>query len=146
MWSWQTFLFRYELVQLLLSYGAEVNCYFRVICNTVFPTALQYCLRDHVMLKLLLNSGYQAHKYVWKTKSVNIFHSCETEQVGILTSNLCNLVPGRCFQCCHGDSKEIDYTWTDLHNQAYRIYSQPHVISVRANTARYMQYTHTHTQ
>lgn len=66
MWSWQTFLFRYELVQLLLSYGAEVNCYFRVICNTVFPTALQYCLRDHVMLKLLLNSGYQAHKYVWE--------------------------------------------------------------------------------
>uniref|UniRef100_A0A3P8TP06 Ankyrin repeat and SOCS box containing 15b n=1 Tax=Amphiprion percula TaxID=161767 RepID=A0A3P8TP06_AMPPE len=53
---------RYELVQLLLSYGAEVNCYFRVISNTVFPTALQYCLRDHVMLRLLLNSGYQAHK------------------------------------------------------------------------------------
>uniref|UniRef100_A0A3Q3JT48 Uncharacterized protein n=1 Tax=Monopterus albus TaxID=43700 RepID=A0A3Q3JT48_MONAL len=55
---------RYELVQLLLSYGADVNCYFRVISNTVFPTALQYCLRDHVMLRLLLNSGYQVHKYV----------------------------------------------------------------------------------
>lgn len=55
---------RYELVQLLLSYGAEVNCYFRVISNTVFPTALQYCLRDPVMLRLLLNSGYQANKYV----------------------------------------------------------------------------------
>ncbi|XP_040885612.1 ankyrin repeat and SOCS box protein 15b [Toxotes jaculatrix] len=53
---------RYELVQLLLSYGAEVNCYFRVISNTVFPTALQYCLRDHVMMRLLLNSGYQAYK------------------------------------------------------------------------------------
>ncbi|TKS90670.1 Ankyrin repeat and SOCS box protein 15 [Collichthys lucidus] len=53
---------RYELVQLLLSYGAEVNCYFRLITNTVFPTALQYCLTDHVMLRLLLNSGYQAHK------------------------------------------------------------------------------------
>ncbi|XP_028255289.1 ankyrin repeat and SOCS box protein 15b isoform X2 [Parambassis ranga] len=53
---------RYELVQLLLSYGAEVNCYFRVISNTVFPTALQYCLRDPVMLRLLLNSGYQANK------------------------------------------------------------------------------------
>lgn len=60
-----TFLSRYELVQLLLSYGAEVNCYFRVISNTVFPTALQYSLRDHVMLRLLLNSGYQAYKYVY---------------------------------------------------------------------------------
>ncbi|XP_062238260.1 ankyrin repeat and SOCS box protein 15b isoform X1 [Platichthys flesus] len=53
---------RYELVRLLLSYGAEVNCYFRVISNTVFPTALQYCLRDRVMLRLLLNSGYHADK------------------------------------------------------------------------------------
>ncbi|XP_069376326.1 ankyrin repeat and SOCS box protein 15b isoform X2 [Paralichthys olivaceus] len=53
---------RYELVQLLLSYGAEVNCYFRVISNTVFPTGLQYCLRDQVMLRLLLNSGYHADK------------------------------------------------------------------------------------
>ncbi|XP_013869933.1 ankyrin repeat and SOCS box protein 15b [Austrofundulus limnaeus] len=85
---------RYALVQLLLTYGAEVNCYFRVICNTVFPTALQYCLRDHVMLRLLLNSGYHAHK---------------------------------CFQCCHNDSK--DGSWADLHNQAYRIYCQPDVIS-----------------
>ncbi|XP_053169967.1 ankyrin repeat and SOCS box protein 15b [Scomber japonicus] len=87
---------RYELVQLLLSYGAEVNCYFRVISNTVFPTALQYCLRDQTMLRLLLNSGYQADK---------------------------------CFQCYHGNSEEIDPTWTDLHDQAYQIYRQPNVIS-----------------
>ncbi|XP_054862253.1 ankyrin repeat and SOCS box protein 15b isoform X2 [Amphiprion ocellaris] len=87
---------RYELVQLLLSYGAEVNCYFRVISNTVFPTALQYCLRDPVMLRLLLNSGYQAHK---------------------------------CFQCGHGNSEGMDSSWTDLHNQAYRIYTQPQIIS-----------------
>lgn len=53
---------RHDLVQLLLSYGAEVNCYFRVISNTLFPTALQYCLGDKIMLRLLLNSGYQAHK------------------------------------------------------------------------------------
>uniref|UniRef100_A0A665X2P4 Ankyrin repeat and SOCS box containing 15b n=1 Tax=Echeneis naucrates TaxID=173247 RepID=A0A665X2P4_ECHNA len=83
---------RYELVQLLLSYGAEVNCYFRVISNTTFPTALQYCLSDQVMMRLLLNNGYQAHK---------------------------------CFQCCHGSSEEMDSTWNDLHNQAYKIYSQP---------------------
>ncbi|XP_056132643.1 ankyrin repeat and SOCS box protein 15b [Lampris incognitus] len=53
---------RYELVRLLLSYGAEVNCYFRVINNTTFPTALQYSLKDPVMLRMLLNSGYHAHK------------------------------------------------------------------------------------
>ncbi|XP_034529695.1 ankyrin repeat and SOCS box protein 15b [Notolabrus celidotus] len=53
---------RYELVQLLLSYGADVNCYFRAICNTQFPTALQYCLKDPVMMRLLLNGGYQAYK------------------------------------------------------------------------------------
>lgn len=53
---------RYDLVKLLLSYGAEVNCYFRVISNTVFPTALQYSLKDNVMMRLLLNSGYKAQK------------------------------------------------------------------------------------
>lgn len=55
---------RHDLVRLLLSYGADVNCYFRVISNTLFPTALQYCLSDHVMMRLLLNGGYRAHKYV----------------------------------------------------------------------------------
>ncbi|XP_073336503.1 ankyrin repeat and SOCS box protein 15b [Pagrus major] len=53
---------RYDLVQLLLTYGAEVNCYFNVISHTVFPTALQYCLRDRAMQRLLLNSGYHAQK------------------------------------------------------------------------------------
>ncbi|KAM6895687.1 ankyrin repeat and SOCS box protein 15b [Xenentodon cancila] len=94
---------RYELVQLLLSYGAEVNCYFRVISNTVFPTALQYCLRDRVMLRLLLNSGYHAHKH--------------------------KHISGRCFLCNHGDSEEMDGSWTECHTQAYGIYSQPKVIS-----------------
>lgn len=62
---------RSDLVQLLLSYGAEVNCYFKVINNTLFPTALQYCLRDPVMLRLLLNHGYQAHKYVYQLSSTD---------------------------------------------------------------------------
>ncbi|XP_045928563.1 ankyrin repeat and SOCS box protein 15b isoform X1 [Micropterus dolomieu] len=87
---------RYELVQLLLSYGAEVNCYFRVISNTLFPTTLQYSLRDHVMLRLLLNNGFHAYK---------------------------------CFQCCHGKGEDMDGIWTEVHNQAYQIYSQPNVIS-----------------
>ena len=53
---------RHEMVRLLLSHGAEVNCYFRVVNDTSFPTALQYCLKDAAMLRLLLNHGYHAHK------------------------------------------------------------------------------------
>ncbi|MCJ8743109.1 hypothetical protein PDJAM_G00089970 [Pangasius djambal] len=48
----------YELVRLLLAYGANVNCFFTAICDTVFPTALQYCLHDEIMMRLLLNNGY----------------------------------------------------------------------------------------
>lgn len=51
-------------MRLLLRYGADVNCYFSVISNTLFPTALQYCLSDRIMLRLLLNAGYQAYKRV----------------------------------------------------------------------------------
>ncbi|XP_041852955.1 ankyrin repeat and SOCS box protein 15 [Melanotaenia boesemani] len=53
---------RYEIVKLLLAAEADVNCYFTVVNNTVFPTALQYCLKDEVMLRLLLNNGYDAEK------------------------------------------------------------------------------------
>ncbi|KAL6459523.1 hypothetical protein MHYP_G00312820 [Metynnis hypsauchen] len=49
---------RYELVRLLLAYGADVNCFFTLINDTLFPTALQYCLQDEMMLRLLLNNGY----------------------------------------------------------------------------------------
>uniref|UniRef100_A0AAY5K2T9 SOCS box domain-containing protein n=1 Tax=Esox lucius TaxID=8010 RepID=A0AAY5K2T9_ESOLU len=53
---------RYEMVRLLVSWGAEVNCYFTMISDTSFPTALQYCFRDPRMLRLLLNCGYDADK------------------------------------------------------------------------------------
>ncbi|XP_008287789.1 ankyrin repeat and SOCS box protein 15 isoform X2 [Stegastes partitus] len=53
---------RYEIVKLLLAAGADVNCYFTVVNDTVFPTALQYCLKDEVMMRLLLNNGYDAEK------------------------------------------------------------------------------------
>ncbi|XP_033181901.1 ankyrin repeat and SOCS box protein 15-like [Anabas testudineus] len=53
---------RYEIVKLLLASGADVNCFFTVVNNTVFPTALQYCLKDEVMMRLLLNNGYDAEK------------------------------------------------------------------------------------
>ncbi|XP_028728807.1 ankyrin repeat and SOCS box protein 15 [Peromyscus leucopus] len=49
---------RHELVRLLLSYGANVNCYLYVN-DTRFPSAIQYALNDEVMLRLLLNNGYQ---------------------------------------------------------------------------------------
>uniref|UniRef100_A0A3Q3N1T2 Ankyrin repeat and SOCS box containing 15a n=1 Tax=Mastacembelus armatus TaxID=205130 RepID=A0A3Q3N1T2_9TELE len=53
---------RYEIVKLLLEAKADVNCYFTVVSDTVFPTALQYCLKDEVMMRLLLNNGYDAQK------------------------------------------------------------------------------------
>ncbi|KAM9352623.1 ankyrin repeat and SOCS box protein 15 [Symphorus nematophorus] len=53
---------RYEIVKLLLAAKANVNCYFTVVHDTVFPTALQYCLKDEVMMRLLLNNGYDAEK------------------------------------------------------------------------------------
>ncbi|KAG7234551.1 hypothetical protein INR49_004486 [Caranx melampygus] len=49
---------RYDIVKLLLVAKADVNCYFTVVSDTVFPTALQYCLKDEVMMRLLLNNGY----------------------------------------------------------------------------------------
>ena len=52
----------YEIVKQLLARQAEVNCYFTVVNDTVFPTALQYCLRDEVMMRLLLNNGYDAER------------------------------------------------------------------------------------
>ncbi|XP_010882501.2 ankyrin repeat and SOCS box protein 15 isoform X2 [Esox lucius] len=52
----------YEIVEMLLARQADVNCYFTVVSDTVFPTALQYCLRDERMMRLLLNNGYDADK------------------------------------------------------------------------------------
>uniref|UniRef100_A0A3Q3X938 Uncharacterized protein n=1 Tax=Mola mola TaxID=94237 RepID=A0A3Q3X938_MOLML len=53
---------RYDIVKLLLAAKADVNCYFTVVSDTVFPTALQYCLKDEVMMRLLLNNGYKAER------------------------------------------------------------------------------------
>ncbi|XP_078112139.1 ankyrin repeat and SOCS box protein 15-like [Sander vitreus] len=52
----------YEIVKLLLAAKADVNCYFTVVNDTVFPTALQYCLKDEVMMRLLLNNGYKVER------------------------------------------------------------------------------------
>lgn len=49
----------HEIVRLLLAHGANVNCYFMRVNDTRFPSAIQYALNDEVMLRLLLNNGYQ---------------------------------------------------------------------------------------
>ncbi|XP_074055011.1 ankyrin repeat and SOCS box protein 14 isoform X1 [Macrotis lagotis] len=51
----------YELVSLLLRHGANVNYICRV--NPLhFPSALQYTFKDEIMLRLLLNYGYDTER------------------------------------------------------------------------------------
>ncbi|KAF7210629.1 dynein axonemal heavy chain 12 [Nothobranchius furzeri] len=51
----------YELINILLRYGANVNYYSRVN-TTHFPSALQYALNDEVMLRMILNHGYDVKR------------------------------------------------------------------------------------
>lgn len=51
----------YELINTLLKYGANVNYYSR-INTTHFPSALQYALKDEVMLRMILNNGYDVRR------------------------------------------------------------------------------------
>ncbi|NXH52541.1 ASB14 protein, partial [Rhabdornis inornatus] len=51
----------YELMNLLLRHGANVN-YFCRVNTTHFPSALQYALKDEVMLRMLLNYGYDVQR------------------------------------------------------------------------------------
>ncbi|KAG7478144.1 hypothetical protein MATL_G00077340 [Megalops atlanticus] len=51
----------YELISTLLRYGANVNYYSR-INTTHFPSALQYALKDEVVLRMLLNYGYDVKR------------------------------------------------------------------------------------
>ncbi|XP_028303777.1 ankyrin repeat and SOCS box protein 14 isoform X2 [Gouania willdenowi] len=51
----------YELINLLLRFGANVN-YFCRINTTHFPSALQYALRDQVLLRMLCSYGYDAQR------------------------------------------------------------------------------------
>ncbi|XP_042728336.1 ankyrin repeat and SOCS box protein 15 isoform X2 [Lagopus leucura] len=75
----------HEIVRLLLSYGANVNCYFMMVNDTHFPSAIQYALNDEVMLRLLLNHGYNVelcfdcmhqdvfgNSFVWSTPEEEI--------------------------------------------------------------------------
>ncbi|TNN39921.1 Ankyrin repeat and SOCS box protein 14 [Liparis tanakae] len=51
----------YELVNRLLRSGANVNYYSRVN-TTHFPSALQHALNDEVLLRMVLNHGYDAKR------------------------------------------------------------------------------------
>ncbi|XP_051873581.1 dynein axonemal heavy chain 12-like [Pristis pectinata] len=51
----------YELINLLLRHGANVNYYCR-INTTHFPSALQYALNDEIMLRMLFSYGYDIHR------------------------------------------------------------------------------------
>nr|XP_003221372.1 PREDICTED: ankyrin repeat and SOCS box protein 15 isoform X2 [Anolis carolinensis] len=75
----------HEIVRLLLYYGANVNCYFNLVNDTHFPSAIQYALNDEVMLRMLLNHGYKVelcfdcmhgdifgNSFVWSTQEEDI--------------------------------------------------------------------------
>uniref|UniRef100_A0A4W4FAJ7 SOCS box domain-containing protein n=1 Tax=Electrophorus electricus TaxID=8005 RepID=A0A4W4FAJ7_ELEEL len=47
----------YELIDTLLRHGANVN-YFCRVNTTRFPSALQYALKDEVVMRMLFNYGY----------------------------------------------------------------------------------------
>ncbi|KAM9758611.1 dynein axonemal heavy chain 12 isoform 3-T4 [Menidia menidia] len=51
----------YELINLLLRHGANVN-YYCQINTTHFPSALQYALKDEVVLRMLCNFGYDVER------------------------------------------------------------------------------------
>ncbi|KAG8439834.1 hypothetical protein GDO86_005850 [Hymenochirus boettgeri] len=50
----------HEIVRLLLDHKANVNCYFMLVNDTHFPSTIQYALNDEIMLRMLLNKGYEA--------------------------------------------------------------------------------------
>ncbi|XP_067287663.1 dynein axonemal heavy chain 12-like [Pseudorasbora parva] len=52
---------KHELIHTLLRYGANVN-YFCRVNTTHFPSALQYALKDEVVLRMLCNYGYDVER------------------------------------------------------------------------------------
>ncbi|KAM9444339.1 dynein axonemal heavy chain 12 isoform 1-T2 [Clarias gariepinus] len=51
----------YQLIDILLRYGANVN-YFCRVNTTHFPSALQYALKDEILLRMLFNYGYDVER------------------------------------------------------------------------------------
>ncbi|XP_010880394.2 dynein heavy chain 12, axonemal isoform X2 [Esox lucius] len=50
-----------EMINILLRFGANVN-YFSRINTTHFPSALQYALKDEIILRMLCNYGYDVKR------------------------------------------------------------------------------------
>ncbi|XP_063744832.1 ankyrin repeat and SOCS box protein 14 isoform X2 [Eleginops maclovinus] len=86
----------YEMINTLLKFGANVNYYSRVN-TTHFPSALQYALKDEVMLRMILNHGYDvkrcfdcpygdtSHDYApWTTSIIKDLVFCEVITVSWL--------------------------------------------------------------
>ncbi|KAK1898077.1 Ankyrin repeat and SOCS box protein 14 [Dissostichus eleginoides] len=86
----------YEMINQLLKFGANVNYYSRVN-TTHFPSALQYALKDEVMLRMILNHGYDvkrcfdcpygdtSHDYApWTTSIIKDLVFCEVITVSWL--------------------------------------------------------------
>ncbi|XP_008847507.2 ankyrin repeat and SOCS box protein 14 [Nannospalax galili] len=68
----------YELISLLLRHGANVNYFCRV--NPLhFPSALQYTLKDEVMLRMLLNYGYDTKRCFDCPHGDKVHHFCTFE-------------------------------------------------------------------
>lgn len=93
----------YELINILLKFGANVNYYSR-INTTHFPSALQYALKDEVMLRMILNHGYDvkrcfdcpygdsSHDYApWASSVIKDMVFCEVITVSWL-KHLCGQV------------------------------------------------------
>ncbi|XP_010788588.1 dynein heavy chain 12, axonemal isoform X1 [Notothenia coriiceps] len=87
---------QYEMINQLLKFGANVNYYSRVN-TTHFPSALQYALKDEVMLRMILNHGYDvkrcfecpygdtSHDYApWTTSIIKDLVFCEVITVSWL--------------------------------------------------------------
>ncbi|XP_053705709.1 dynein axonemal heavy chain 12 [Synchiropus splendidus] len=86
----------YELINTLLKFGANVNYYSRVN-TTHFPSAIQHALKDEVMLRMILNHGYDvkrcfdcpygnnSHDYApWTTTVIKDMVFCEVISVAWL--------------------------------------------------------------
>lgn len=96
----------HEIVRLLLAHQADVNCYFTTVNDTHFPSAIQYALSDEILLRLLLNNGYQVEKcfdcmhgdiyggsYIWSVSDEEVlpgWTSCIIKDSHVSRCKLCN--------------------------------------------------------
>ncbi|XP_066579866.1 ankyrin repeat and SOCS box protein 15 [Amia ocellicauda] len=78
----------FEIVRMLLESGANVNSYFTMIHDTTFPSAIQYCLKNEMMMRLLLNNGFDV------TKCFQCKHKRLDTTALLISHNLENIVSG----------------------------------------------------